>query len=365
MNEIVTAPEGEISAALLTVAPSASLALVRQSVSTVLAADTTDILGRLKAELDGFEGDVTTKKGREEITSKAYKVAVAKADLIRLADGLKTDAQKVIKTTNAEVKVITENMDALRDRVRQPLNDFENAEKARVAAHEAALAEIDAMASVTGLPSEEIKARIWHVPPLDSRRWQEFEARADKTIQHTLDRLRLAHLDAEAAERRAAREAEDKAEETARLDALAEQKRQEREAQIAADARAEAELAAEAKLKEAEAKAERDRRAAERQIAEAREQAEAAERAATEKAAAAVAQAAARIEAEKREAESAAAARAANRAHVAKVNNEALDDLVRAILAAHPIHPDEAALVGRVVVTAIAKAQVRAVTISY
>lgn len=362
MNEITTAPEAEVSTAL-TASPTAALALVRQNVSTVLAADTTDILGRLKAEIDGFEGDVSTKKGREEIASKAYKVAVAKADLVRLAEGLKTDAQKIIKTTNAEVKVITENMDALRDRVRQPLDDFENAETARVAAHEAALKEIEVLALVQGLSADMIKAQMWNVPAVDARHWQEFTERAERVTQNTLDRLRIAHIDAEEAEARWATEARLKAAETARLALEAEAKRLEREAQIAADARAEAERAAEAKLMEAEARAGQARRDADRAIVEARERAERAERAATEEAAAATARAAARIEADNRKAEDEALARAANLENVTRVHRAALADIIIALSPVVPPAMVDAA--AKRVVTAIARGAVRAVSIQY
>ena len=55
------------------------------SVPTLIAADTTDILGKLYKELEGYVPDASTQDGRDEIGSKAKKVGTAKQDFVRLA----------------------------------------------------------------------------------------------------------------------------------------------------------------------------------------------------------------------------------------------------------------------------------------
>ena len=47
------------------------------SVPMIIAADTVDILGALKAEIDGYEPDASTETGRKEIGSKAREIAAA------------------------------------------------------------------------------------------------------------------------------------------------------------------------------------------------------------------------------------------------------------------------------------------------
>lgn len=91
------------------------------SLPTLIGADQNNIFGKLYEELDGFVPDISTKKGREEIASKARKVAIAKMDMVRLSQSLKEGHQQTIKAINAEVKVVEEKFDELRDRVREPL----------------------------------------------------------------------------------------------------------------------------------------------------------------------------------------------------------------------------------------------------
>lgn len=196
---------------------STALTVIRAELPTVLAADKDDILGNLQRELAGFEGDASTEKGRKEIASKAYKVSVAKKDLERLATTLKTDAQQIIKGVNAEVNVIKERMDALRDQVRRPLDEYE----ARIERFEADIKTIESWADVPAeWTSEQIAARIAELrdDPLLARDWQEFEQRAQKASKAAYNALVAAKIAAEDRERAAA-------EKTARERAAAERER--------------------------------------------------------------------------------------------------------------------------------------------
>ena len=371
----------------------------RSEISTVMAADENDILGKLAKELSGFEADVSTDKGRKEIASKAYKVAQAKQELIRLADRLKEGAQKTIKATNAEVRIIEDRMDALKASVRQPLTDFENREKARVAAHEAALAEINSFSAIPdNWPSGHIATRLEELEQseLRTRDWQEFTHRAIAAVKASHDSLKRAHnaaldREAEAAEleRLRAEKAERDRQEAARLQA-------EREARIAAEAAERARLAAERKAAEEAAAAERkvaeelaridaearkqaaaaeaERQRAERETREAEERATRAEAAkvAAEAKAKADAEAAARkaeadriaaveaerqrVERERAAAEAADRKRAADKAHRQKINSEALADLVAAGLT-----EDTA----KTAIVAVAQGRVRHIEVKY
>jgi hypothetical protein len=278
MSETEEAPVTETQTALAII-PASQL-------PTILAADgAKDILAALKAELDRFKPDVTTPKGKREIASKAYKVAVAKNDLIRLAGTLKEDAQKVIKGVNAEVRIVEAEMDQLRAAVRKPLDDYESMEAAREQGHRDAIVAIEAFATIPeNWPSGHIATRIEELEQSEllTRDWQEFAAKAQDAIDTTKLTLERAYQAA------AVREAE--AEEAARQAAAAaeakrqaeEQERLAREERIAAEAaqraREAAERAAAEQAAEVERRAQAEREAAARREREALEAAERAER---------------------------------------------------------------------------------------
>ena len=87
--------------------------------------------------------DISTARGREEVASLARtKIARSKTALISAGKKLTEDWRKQTAAVNADCKLIETRLDALRDEVRAPLTAWENAEKDRIKAHEAALAAI-------------------------------------------------------------------------------------------------------------------------------------------------------------------------------------------------------------------------------
>lgn len=195
--------------------------------------------------------DVTKPKDRTAMKSLALKVSKSKVVLDDTGKDLGADAKKLVDTINADRKLGRDRLEALRDEVLARVEQFEQIEKDRVAAHEAALVEIINMGNVDGLASEEIKARLWEVPSIEARQWQEFVDKADRTIGEVLMKLTAAHaaaVEREAAEIEAERLRQVEAE---RIAAENERKRIEREEQIARDAAALATMQAEAKAEEA------------------------------------------------------------------------------------------------------------------
>ena len=100
------------------------------------------ILDDIEAKVRAIPLDPSTAPGREEIRSVAYRVARTKVALDaegkKLTEGWRTATQKV----NEERRRATERLEALAEEVRAPLTEFENKERNRVAAHEAALLDI-------------------------------------------------------------------------------------------------------------------------------------------------------------------------------------------------------------------------------
>lgn len=358
----------------------------------IVAADKEGLLAALAKKIDTFEQDVSTPLGRAAMKSLAFQVSTTKTALVRIAAGLTEEWRKSTAAVNAEKKIIETRMDALRDAVRQPLTDWENAEAKRVRDHE------DALAALVKEPAwgrtetaAEIGTWVDHLQNLPERDWQEFAHRFEATLTRELARARAAHQGAIQREADAA--------ELVRLRALAEeqeqqrkqQERVDREARIAAEAaevaRKEAEdkaarkaqeerEAAERRAREAQEaldRAERDRKDAderaqkalidaERDRIRAREQAEANTRAAVEAERARV-----REEAEAKRAED--SRRAADIAHRKAINNGAVDAIVGLLVDIGTMktfgETDVERRVAKAIVEKIARGEVPNVSINY
>lgn len=326
-------------------------------------------LAQIKAELDAFVPDVTTKKGRDAIASIAYKVAKSKTALDNIGKELVADLKDVPKRIDSERKRVRDTLDLWRDDVRRPLTEWEVAEEARKQAHQSFIARIQFCGQgFDGLDSAMLKTRASELDAtaVDAS-LEEFEAEAHRAKAKALEALNTAIA---AREKHEAEQAE-----LSRLRAEAANREQkEREERIAREA-------AERAQREAEAKAQAEREAAIRNEQEAKAAAErrelelklAAERAEREKAEAiqreqqakadAERRAAAAVEEEQRRVAAQAAAEAAeakrrerDKAHKASINRAALEAFI------HGGMSEDAA---KLAVTLIAKKAIPAITIAY
>lgn len=91
------------------------------------------IIEGLKREAAKFEGDISTKKGRDEIKSFARKFSTSKTYLEGLGKALSDEYRAKIAPINEERNKIKACCDELRDQVRKPLTEWEDTEKKRVA----------------------------------------------------------------------------------------------------------------------------------------------------------------------------------------------------------------------------------------
>jgi hypothetical protein len=237
-----------------------ALVIIRTSLPVLIAADTTDILGKLKAELDGFEPDTTTKKGRELIATMAMKPRRAKAAYERIAKSLKEDAQATIKSVNAENNQMVELLDGLAVNLRRPLDEIEAAEAAVRKENADALFFLQSLADgLDDLTAAEIGARAENIQPFP---WSlEYKMQGENAQAGVVARLQVAHTAAIQREHAAAAAMVREAEEAERIRIALLRQQAEREAQIAAQAaeqaKAAAEREAERKAVEAERKAQR------------------------------------------------------------------------------------------------------------
>lgn len=201
------------------------------------------ILERIKSEARAAaaDSDISTPEGRKAVASLAYKVARTKTFVDEKRLELVSARKKEVAAIDAEGRRFRDEMDSLKDEVRKPLTDWEEADKNRIAEHELMIgAIVDVIgASFNSRPqiekAREVVDRVW------DRNFQEFTKRASQAREAALLRL-----DAETM--RITEAAAKKAEEE-RLKAEREEKeRVEREARIAEEARLKAE--AEAKRRE-------------------------------------------------------------------------------------------------------------------
>ncbi|MFN3456883.1 MAG: hypothetical protein ACK4Z8_04825 [Novosphingobium sp.] len=248
----------------------------------------------IQREVDAFEPDTSTEKGRKAIKSLAYKITRTKTAIDDAGKQLNEEARARINAVDAERRVVKEKLTALANEVRRPLTEWEAAEEKRVEGCRGVIDGIKAAAVVTiEDTAATVRARggqVWNTA-LDADRFGDMlaEATAAKDMAVSALKSALARLTKEEA---------DKAElERLRAEAAKREERDriEREARLAEELRL-------AELKAAEEKRIADERAAEeRRIAAEKTEAERIERAKQE--AAAAAERAAREEQAKRDRE--------------------------------------------------------------
>ena len=194
------------------------------------------ILERIRREIDTFQPDMTTPAGRKEIAAMAYKVAQSKSRLEEIGKELADEQKKIPKKIDATRKRIRDKLDAWRDQVRAPLTEWEEAEKAKIDAIKADLAELQGVIDHIDrdYPSEVIRDRIAEIRAetiteerfgdclhialdLQSKAIAALEAKLVRTLKAEADAAELARLRviAEEAIRKEAAEAAAQAERNA------------------------------------------------------------------------------------------------------------------------------------------------------
>lgn len=308
------------------------------------------IIALIRKEVEQFQPDISTEKGRKAIASLARKVASSKARLEDYGKNLSADIKIKARDIDAERKRMREALDELRDQARKPLTDYEAAVAAREEAHEQALKDVVELSNVPfGADVAEIERRIATLDEFALRPWEEFAERfsvANDAVSMRLTNILAetkSHAEVQAAFKKSeadrfVREGIERAERQAKEQA-------ERDVRVAREATEKAER----ESAEREAKAKRDTEAAEARAAKAEQDAtDAAERAvATEQKRAADA---------KTDEARAQAKREANKQHCAEIHSNAQAALVALGLSdAH----------AKTVVTAIAKDQIPNVRMVY
>lgn len=211
---------------------------------------------KLRADIDAVPIDLTTKKGRDAIASAAAKVRTEKASIDRDRKRLTQEWRDNTALVNGAWKGIEARLDDLAVTARKPLTDWEEAEKARVAAIDGTIAQLKAHARVDSLDTaamvRERGTQVWNIT-LDPEVYQDRLAEVEQVKAETVDALKaaLARLTKEEADRA---ELEKLREEKAQAEAAAQAQKEQREAEEAAEAqrRADEQRAADERAAEAQ-----------------------------------------------------------------------------------------------------------------
>jgi hypothetical protein len=242
--------------------------------------------------------DASTAKGRAARRSLGFKVARSKTAIDDGGKALKAEWQAKIAPIDGDRRDARDRLTALRAEIEAPVDEFEAAEEARIAANQNAIAAMEALTDrLADLSTDEIQARAASIQPFD---WSvEFRVRAERVRAGVVAQLKVAYGEAAQRETEARAEVARQAEEAERQRLAAIEAQRVREEQIAAEA-------AERATRDAEERAAREaREAEERAQATLRAQAVAAEqeRAAALRREIEAAEALARVEREKAAAE--------------------------------------------------------------
>ncbi len=142
------------------------------------------IIEAIEKEARSLVPDVSTRKGRDAIASMAHKVARSKTYIDNAGKDLVAELKALPKQIDESRRIVRERLDALKDEVRKPLTDWENAESARKEALQQRLVDLRALADVIDsvgnyLPSVEIQQRIESAKAVAlDESWQEVAAEA-------------------------------------------------------------------------------------------------------------------------------------------------------------------------------------------
>jgi hypothetical protein len=149
------------------------------------------ILSRIVEEVRSHVADTSTAKGRDAIKSLAYKVSRSKTALDDAGKRLNEDARAQINIVDAARKRIRDQLDALRDEARKPLDDWEDAEELRLNLLKARLRALDAGRADATFPAQIIAEVLAEVEATEiGEDWQEYQGEAAIAKDRALTDLR-------------------------------------------------------------------------------------------------------------------------------------------------------------------------------
>lgn len=135
------------------------------------------LLKDIQAKVANFNGDVSTDIGRKKIASFAFKISRSKTAVDNMGKEHVAELKQLPKLVDEQRKMFRDGMDEMRDAVRKPLTDWEDADKERIAVHEGNLAEIvnAGLVSWQVMCIDALKDRLAELQREKATDWQETE----------------------------------------------------------------------------------------------------------------------------------------------------------------------------------------------
>lgn len=155
------------------------------------------LIDRVREEVTGEVPDLTTDKGRKRIASLAHKVAKSKTALDKAGKELADQLNAQLKPINAERKIARDELDKLKDEVRKPLTEWEDAEKLRVDNHKfniQGIRELSVKHDIENIDFSvsQLNAMLEHLESIKlGEHWEEFEAEAARVKEQALSDLKI------------------------------------------------------------------------------------------------------------------------------------------------------------------------------
>ncbi len=112
--------------------------------------------------------DIGTKKGRDAIKSKAFSIRKTKTAIDNAGKELKSEWKQKCDLIDSDRKKIRDELDVLAEEVRQPLTDYEEAEKKRKDDIVYNLTLLEALENTDGLTTSEIEESLHSVEKWDT-----------------------------------------------------------------------------------------------------------------------------------------------------------------------------------------------------
>ena len=226
------------------------------------------LFDRIAEQARSIVPDLSTDKGRKAIASMARKVASSKTAFDAHGKELKEQYTAITSKIDADRKLFRDQCDALRDEIRKPLTDWENAEKDRVQAIQDKIAQFDSGRVDIGSPLSLILSVIAEIEAIAiDESFAEYQEHAKLQKYECLEVLRKVQVDREKYEA-----------EQAELDRLRQaealRQQQERDAQIAREAAEKATREAEEKARFEAERVQREKLEAEQREAKLKYEAE-------------------------------------------------------------------------------------------
>ncbi|CDH06847.1 conserved hypothetical protein [Xenorhabdus bovienii str. oregonense] len=211
------------------------------------------------AEQSELDTDLSKAKNRDAIKSLAYKVTQTKTYIDKAGKAVVDELKELPKKVDASRKQFRDELDALSDEIRKPVTEWEDAEKARVAAEELARQierDHDEALQMNELydlrKAEEERKRIEHENEIKRQASEQARIEAEQKARREIEEAARKEAEARQAAERAEREKQE-AIERAQREAKEAQECAERDKQAAVEAeRRKSEEAEKARLAEIE-----------------------------------------------------------------------------------------------------------------